>query len=1194
MRTIPTWVEKVHNSSKVEQCIYDLCFHPDGSQLIVAAGQILLVYSCANGSVIQTLKGHKDNIYCVDYSFDGNKFASGGADKVVIIWSSKLEPILKYVHNDAIQCFAFNPVSGMLASCAMSDFSFWTLENKVVQKFKVASRITACSWNSDGQYLALGMVNGSISIRNVYGDEKYLIEKEDSNAAPIWALSFSPKKSDSDILCVTDWSHKLSFYSIDGKNIGRERNLGFEALSVNYMMKGDYILIAGCNKQCTLLSHDGIKLGTIGEEQESWIWCCKAHPSAPFVVFGCQDGTIAYFQLIFSTVHGLYREKYAFRENMTDVIVHHLITNEIVRIKCRDWVKKIAVYKHRLAVLLPSKIVVYELLTKDSNQMHYQIKEKLNKSLECNLLVVCSEHLIFCQEKRLQCYTFDGKNVAQWLMDDVVRYIKVVGGAAGNEGLIVGLADGQVLKIYISNPFPTLMMKSTSAILCLDLSLSKKKLAVVNDDNQCVVYDVGTDQIVHQESKATSVSWNLLYEDMLCYSGNDVLNIKVNDCQPHQMRFSGYVIGVYGSKVFSLNGSNIVTIDVPLSAPMYQCLERNLFEDAFMIASLGVTENDWRSLAQAALEKLDLNIAIKAYSRIKDLQCLDLIYEFLASKDQNREAFMGDILAYEGKFKEAGKMYQKAGCSHKALSMYTDMRMFDLAQEFVKSESNSDRKTLIRKKAEWAKNVNEPKAAAEMYLSAGDIAKAVDIAVENRWIDTLIDLGKKLDQSETEPLKKIADCLSKLDKPEYAIAIYNKLKDIPSVVQLHISMKNWSAAFTLVERNPEYENMLYIPYAQWLVENDNFVEAQKAFHKAGKPERATKVLEILIENAIDEGRFDDTGYYHWILSRQFLDLANQANSDEMIQKFYFHDRLANIYYAYNAIQKYLEEPFTSYQPEALFNIARYLLNEVKTGCPKGITRFAILYTLAKQAKSLGGFKIARQALDCIQNLRVPNNFQDFVDMSTIMIRAKPYHDNEELLIMCYRCSSYNPLVVSSASSAGNICLNCRQPFVSSFVTFDFLPLIEFQLEDGISDEEAIELLRSTSSESMTKQSTTSSQSDGNFQALFIDDSSQNSTDPFTATLINLEAENDRFNPVIVNRDTLLSMDINLVLICRWPKPLRYRYYRNLVPELQIIACSSCFKIFHIDDYEMEVLRKGCCPYCRVVPEKNTEIHEMAS
>lgn len=58
-----------------------------------------------------------------------------------------------------------------------------------------------------------------------------------------------------------------------------------------------------------------------------------------------------------------------------------------------------------------------------------------------------------------------------------------------------------------------------------------------------------------------------------------------------------------------------------------------------------------------------------------------------------------------------------------------------LFKDFVKSESSHDKKSLIRKKAEWAKNVNEPKAAAEMYLSAGDIVKAVDIAIENQWLD---------------------------------------------------------------------------------------------------------------------------------------------------------------------------------------------------------------------------------------------------------------------------------------------------------------------------------------------------------------------------------------------------------------------------------------------------------------------------
>ena len=39
-----------------------------------------------------------------------------------------------------------------------------------------------------------------------------------------------------------------------------------------------------------------------------------------------------------------------FRENMTDVIIQHLLTDQKVRIKCRDLIKKIAIYKHRLAV----------------------------------------------------------------------------------------------------------------------------------------------------------------------------------------------------------------------------------------------------------------------------------------------------------------------------------------------------------------------------------------------------------------------------------------------------------------------------------------------------------------------------------------------------------------------------------------------------------------------------------------------------------------------------------------------------------------------------------------------------------------------------------------------------------------------------------------------------------------------------
>lgn len=51
----------------------------------------------------------------------GERFASGGADKNVIIWSSELEGILKYSHNEAVQCLTYSPVSHQLLSCATTD-----------------------------------------------------------------------------------------------------------------------------------------------------------------------------------------------------------------------------------------------------------------------------------------------------------------------------------------------------------------------------------------------------------------------------------------------------------------------------------------------------------------------------------------------------------------------------------------------------------------------------------------------------------------------------------------------------------------------------------------------------------------------------------------------------------------------------------------------------------------------------------------------------------------------------------------------------------------------------------------------------------------------------------------------------------------------------------------------------------------
>ena len=42
--------------------------------------------------------------------------------------------------------------------------------------------------------------------------------------------------------------------------------------------------------------------------------------------------------------------------------------------------------------------------------------------------------------------------------------------------------------------------------------------------------------------------------------------------------------------------------------------------------------------------------------------------------------FLGDVYGYQGKFHEAAKLFKKSGQEHKAMNMYTDLRMFDYAK----------------------------------------------------------------------------------------------------------------------------------------------------------------------------------------------------------------------------------------------------------------------------------------------------------------------------------------------------------------------------------------------------------------------------------------------------------------------------------------------------------------------------------
>uniref|UniRef100_A0AAZ3RM15 IFT122 second beta-propeller domain-containing protein n=1 Tax=Oncorhynchus tshawytscha TaxID=74940 RepID=A0AAZ3RM15_ONCTS len=78
--------------------------------------------------------------------------------------------------------------------------------------------------------------------------------------------------------------------------------------------------------------------------------------------------------------------------------------------------------------------------------MYNRIKEKICRRFECNLLVVCSEHIILCQ----------------------------------------------ILKVFVDNPFAINLLMQSTPVRCLDMSTSCSTLAVVDEHSTCRFNDIHT------------------------------------------------------------------------------------------------------------------------------------------------------------------------------------------------------------------------------------------------------------------------------------------------------------------------------------------------------------------------------------------------------------------------------------------------------------------------------------------------------------------------------------------------------------------------------------------------------------------------------------------------------------------------------------------------------------------------------
>jgi intraflagellar transport protein 122 len=230
---------------------------------------------------------------------------------------------------------------------------------------------------------------------------------------------------------------------------------------------------------------------------------------------------------------------------------------------------------------------------------------------------------------------------------------------------------------------------------------------------------------------------------------------------------------------------------------------------------------------------------------------------------------------------------------------------------------------------------------------------------------------------------------------------------------------------------------------------------------------------------------------------------------------------------------------------------------------------------------------------------VPEAWEDNIDLDVMTIQAKPVRDTAELAPVCYRCGSTNPLLnpFSNIHTMGDKCTNCGHAFVRSFVNFDVLPLVEFFPVDGISDEEALEIIKTHDAQAGRKKKKGGDDDwgegkRGESDVMTMDDDGddwgasggRSGEDLFERAINKALEEQDGsvpYEPVICSAKVLASMKREEVFICKPIVPgMRTKFWKNMIPDISVAISQPCHRFFNEEDFEFHHLRDEFCPYSR--------------
>lgn len=256
----------------------------------------------------------------------------------------------------------------------------------------------------------------------------------------------------------------------------------------------------------------------------------------------------------------------------------------------------------------------------------------------------------------------------------------------------------------------------------------------------------------------------------------------------------------------------------------------------------------WRLLAEAALKKLELDLAENAFVRCANYQGIQLVKRLRNIPSELLQK--AEVAAFYGEFEEAEKLYIDGDRRDLAVNLRISLcDWFRVVQLYRMGSGISDQQmeTAWRQIGNHFASLRSWDSAREYYEKSHDIEGLMNSLYH---LEQFEELEKCIDKlPEKSPLlSKIAEMLSSVGMCNEAANAYIKFGDPKAAVNTCVNLRQWGQAVELAQKYqmPQVATLLSKHAAQLLQEN-RLPEAIELQRRAGRYLDAARLMTKLAE-----------------------------------------------------------------------------------------------------------------------------------------------------------------------------------------------------------------------------------------------------------------------------------------------------------------------------------------------------------